>query len=160
MKRLILLLFIFPLINFGQDNLSLDDILTIDSKEAFLKVVIENGYSEGNTNKEKIYYGKGFKSDKSQATDWAEYTVSFGEFYFEQSDLAYVRKHSKKIACYYDLLVTEIKDKCEHQKIMVHDSKKNGEVNFSTYKCANSKFNGTIGFAQVEGNGIIQEFPK
>ena len=160
MKRIILLLLIFPLINFSQDNLSLDDILTIDSKEAFLKVVIENGYSEGNTNKEKIYYGKGFKNDKSQATDWAEYTNNIGEFYFEQSDLAYVRKHSKKISCYYDLLVSEIKDRCEHQKIMVHESKKNGEVNFSTYKCSNSKFNGTIGFAQVEGNGIIQEFPQ
>ena len=160
MKRLILFLFIFPLIIFSQENLSLNDILTIDSKESFLKVVIENGYSEGNTNKEKIYYGKGFKNDKLQATDWAEYTIGIGEFYFEQSDLSFVRKHGKKGACYYDILVTDIKNSCEHQKVMVHDSKKNGEVNFSTYRCSNSKFNGLIGFAQVDGNGIIQEFPK
>ena len=160
MKRLILFLFIFPLIIFSQENLSLNDILTIDSKESFLKVVIENGYSEGNTNKEKIYYGKGFKNDKSQATDWAEYTIGIGEFYFEQSDLSFVRKHGKKGACYYDILVADIKNSCEHQKVMVHDSKKNGEVNFSTYRCSNSKFNGLIGFAQVDGNGIIQEFPK
>tara|TARA_B100001287_G_scaffold72449_1_gene60096 strand:+ start:6989 stop:7471 length:483 start_codon:yes stop_codon:yes gene_type:complete len=160
MKNFFYLILLCPIFLFGQQTLSLGDILTIDSKEAFLKVAIENGYSEGNTNKEKIYYGKGFKGDKSQATDWAEYTLDVGEFYFEQSDLSYVRKHSKKIACYYDMLVSEIKDKCEYQKIMIHDSKKNGEVNFSTYKCANSKFKGNIGFAQVDGNGIIQEFPQ
>ena len=160
MKRFILLLFIIPIINQAQEKLSLNDILTIDSKETFLKVVIENGYSEGNTNSDKIYYGKGFKNNKIQATDWAEYTIVKGEFYFEQSDLAYVRKHGKKDGCYYDILVTDIKNTCDHQKVMMHDSKKNGEVNFSTYKCSNSKFNGLIGFAQVDGNGIIQEFPK
>lgn len=160
MKRLLILLLVCPLIIFGQGKLSLNDILTIDSKDAFLKVVIENGYSEGNTTNDKIYYGKGFINDKLQATDWAEYTINKGEFYFEQSDLSFVRKHTKKVGCYYDLLVDEIKNTCEHQKVMMHESKKNGQVNFSTYKCSSSKFNGSIGFAQVDGNGIIQEFPN
>lgn len=160
MKKALLILILCPLFVFSQETLSLNDILTINSKDAFLKVVIENGYSEGNTTSDKIYYGKGFKSDKTQATDWAEYTLNKGEFYFEQSDLAFVRKHGKDGACYFDLIVAEIKNTCEHLNVMMHDSKKNGKVNFSTYKCNDAKYKGSIGFAQIDGNGVIQEFPN
>jgi hypothetical protein len=43
---------------------------------------------------------------------------------------------------------------------MIHESTKNGEVIFSTYKCEAAKFNGKIGFAMVKNNGVIQEFPE
>ena len=97
MKKILFLLF-FPFSVFAQEQLSLDNILTISDKNSFLKEVIENGYSEGNSTKDKIYYGKGFKKEKTQATDWAEYTLASGEFYFEQSNLAFVRKNGN---CYY-----------------------------------------------------------
>ena len=96
MKKILFLLF-FPFSVFAQEQLSLDNILTISDKNSFLKEVIENGYSEGNSTKDKIYYGKGFKKEKTQATDWAEYTLASGEFYFEQSNLAFVRKNGN---CY------------------------------------------------------------
>ena len=60
MKKILFLLF-FPFSVFAQEQLSLDNILTISDKNSFLKEVIENGYSEGNSTKDKIYYGKGFK---------------------------------------------------------------------------------------------------
>jgi hypothetical protein len=140
----------------GQESLSLNDILTINSKNAFLKVVIENGYSEGNSSSNKIYYGKGLSKDKTKATDWAEFSIDTGEFYFEQNDLAFTRKNNN---CYYDLIVAEIKKQCEYAKIATH-SAKTGEVKFTTYDCPGSKYSGMLGFAQDHGNGIVQEFPK
>jgi len=160
MKKILYILCFSPCLFYGQEQLSLDDILTIDSKNNFLKVVIESGYSEGNTTSEKTYYGKGFKEEKSQATDWAEYTSEKEEFYFEQSDLSFVRKHGKDGVCYYDAIIADIKKQCEFLKIMNHDSKKNGDINFATYSCPGAKFKGPIGYAQVEGNGVIQEFSK
>tara|TARA_Y100000589_G_scaffold332355_1_gene392340 strand:+ start:2167 stop:2649 length:483 start_codon:yes stop_codon:yes gene_type:complete len=160
MKKYIFLFFLVPFFIKGQETLSLKNILNIHDKDSFLKEVIENGYSEGNSTKDKIYYGKGMSKDKTLATDWAEYTLSNGEFYFEQGDLVNARKKEKNGTCYYDAIVSDIIEQCLQVKIMVHESKKNGKVNFSTYSCNDSKFNGYIGFAQIDGNGVVQEFPK
>ena len=156
MKKLLFLLFVCPVLVFGQESLSLNDILTINSKDAFLKVVIENGYSQGNSSGDKIYYGKGLSKDKAKATDWAEYTMSNGEFYFEQSNLSFVEKNGN---CYYNLIVADIKKNCEFTSISKHSGKA-GDVDFATYNCPGAKFKGSIGFAQVHGNGVVQEFPE
>jgi hypothetical protein len=95
-----------------------------------------------------------------EATDWAEFTTLSGEFYFEQSNLEYSRKRAKVKLCYYDQIVSEIKSTCEYNKIMKHSSSKNGSVNFTTYKCPGAKYKGYLGFAQIDGNGVIQLFPK
>lgn len=160
MKKLITLLFLVPTFLFAQGNLAFSDIIKIKNQDLFLRTVIENGYSEGNSTSEKIYYGKGLSKDKMEATDWAEYTILNGEFYFEQSNLQYVRKRSKDKSCYYDQIVSEIKNTCEYYKIMKHSSSKNGSINFTTYKCAGAKFKGYLGFAQIDGNGVVQLFPK
>ena len=156
MKNILFILFVCPLVALGQEALSLNDILTINSKDAFLKVVIENGYSEGNSTATKIYYAKGLSKDKTKATDWAEFSIDNGEFYFEQSSLSYARKNDN---CYYDQIVSEIKKQCEYAKIATHSSN-TGEVKFTTYTCPGAKYSGMLGFAQDHGNGIIQEFPK
>jgi hypothetical protein len=95
-----------------------------------------------------------------EATDWAEFTTLSGEFYFEQSNLQHFRKRSKQKSCYYDQIVSEIKNTCEYYKIMKHSSTKNGSVNFTTYKCDGAKYKGYLGFAQIDGNGVVQLFPK
>jgi hypothetical protein len=125
-----------------------------------LNIVKEKKYLEGNSTTDKIYFGKGLSKDKTQATDWAEYTLNKNEFYFEQSDVVFVRKHKKKITCYYDIIVSDIKKSCKQLENMMHESTRNGEVNFSTYKCEAAKFKGNIGFAMVKNNGVIQEFPE
>jgi hypothetical protein len=43
---------------------------------------------------------------------------------------------------------------------MKHSSTKNGSVNFTTYKCDGAKYKGYLGFAQIDGNGVVQLFPK
>ena len=141
MKKILFLLF-FPISIFAQEQLSLDNILTISDKNSFLKEVIENGYSEGNSTKDKIYYGKGFKKEKTQATDWAEYTLSNGEFYFEQSNLAFVRKNGD---CYYDVIVSDVKSKCSFLEIKEHTGKSR-TVNFATYDCPAKKSQGRYRF--------------
>jgi hypothetical protein len=160
MKKVIALLFLIPTFIMAQEKLSFSNIIKINSQDLFLKTVIENDYSEGNSTSEKIYYGKGLSKNKMEATDWAEFTIPTGEFYFEQSNLQYARKRSKPKSCYYDQIVSEIKNTCEYYKIMRHSSTKNGSVNFTTYKCPGAKFKGYLGFAQIDGNGVVQLFPK
>ena len=156
MMKKVLFLILFPISIISQEQLSLENILTISDKNSFLKEVIENGYSEGNSTKDKIYYGKGFKKEKTQATDWAEYTLSNGEFYFEQSNLAFVRKNGN---CYYDVIVSDLKSKCSFLKIKEHKGKSR-TVNFATYDCPGKSYKGDIGFAQVNGNGVVLLFSK
>ena len=160
MKKILAILIFLPSFLMAQDKLTFSDIIKIKNQDIFLKTVIEKGYSEGNSTSEKIYYGKGLSKDKMEATDWAEFTTLNGEFYFEQSNLEYSRKRSKGKLCYYDQIVSEIKSTCEYNKIMKHSSSKNGSVNFTTYKCSGAKYKGYLGFAQVDGNGVIQLFPK
>ena len=160
MKKILAILILLPSFLMAQDKLTYSDIIKIKNQDIFLKTVIEKGYSEGNTTSEKIYYGKGLSKDKMEATDWAEFTTLSGEFYFEQSNLEYSRKRAKGKLCYYDQIVSEIKSTCEYNKIMKHSSSKNGSVNFTTYKCSGAKYKGYLGFAQVDGNGVIQLFPK
>jgi len=160
MKKILAILIFLPSFLMAQDKLTFSDIIKIKNQDIFLKTVIEKGYSEGNSTSEKIYYGKGLSKDKMEATDWAEFTTLNGEFYFEQSNLEYSRKRSKGKLCYYDQIVSEIKSTCEYNKIMKHSSSKNGSVNFTTYKCPGAKYKGYLGFAQVDGNGVIQLFPK
>ena len=156
MKKLFFVL-LFPVSFFAQEKLTLDNILTISDKNSFLKEVIENGYSEGNSTKDKIYYGKGFKKEKTEATDWAEYTLSNGEFYFEQSNLSYVRKNED---CYYDVIVADIKSKCKYLGIKEHKGKNQKQNKFTTYDCPGKSYKGEIGFAQVDGNGVVLLFSK
>ena len=56
--------------------------------------------------------------------------------------------------------ILKIKNTCEYNKVMKHSSSKNGSVNFTTYKCPGAKYKGYLGFDQVDGNGVIQLFPK
>ena len=156
MKKLFFVL-LFPVSFFAQEKLTLDNILTISDKNSFLKEVIENGYSEGNSTKDKIYYGTGFKKEKTEATDWAEYTLSNGEFYFEQSNLSFVRKNGD---CYYYVIVADIKAKCDFLGIKEHKGKTKKVNNFTTYDCPGKSYKGEIGFAQVDGNGIVLLFSK
>ena len=116
MKNILFILFISPLLAIGQEALSLNDILTINNKDAFLKVVIENGYSEGNSTPLKIYYAKGLSKDKTKATDWAEFSIDNGEFYFEQSNLSYARKNGN---CYYDQIVSDIKSNVNMLRLLL-----------------------------------------
>jgi hypothetical protein len=160
MKNIFIFLFLTPSIFVAQDQLTFNDLLKIKNQDVFLKTVIEKGYSEGNSTGEKSYYGIGFSKDKTEATDWAKFTNLTSEFYFEQSNLEYARKFSKGKNCYYDQIVIEIKNTCEYNKILKHSSSQNGSVNFSTYKCPGAKYKGYLGFAQVDGNGVIQLFPK
>ena len=70
--------------------------------------------------KTRFTMGKDSKKEKTQATDWAEYTLSNGEFYFEQSNLAFVRKNGD---CYYDVIVSDVKSKCSFLEIKEHTGK-------------------------------------
>ena len=98
-----------------------------------------------------------FIKEKTEATDWAEYTLSNGEFYFEQSNLSYVRKNGD---CYYDVIVADIKSKCKFLGIKEHKGKNKKPNNFTTYDCPEKSYKGEIGFAQVDGNGVVLLFSK
>ena len=64
MKKILAILILLPSFLMAQDKLTYSDIIKIKNQDIFLKTVIEKGYSEGNSNSEKIYYGKGLSKDK------------------------------------------------------------------------------------------------
>ena len=64
MKKLILLLFI-PLVSFGQ---TYDDIMSIDSKDQFIRVMIENGFEMIESNETEVIYALNPTSDGSSSS--------------------------------------------------------------------------------------------
>ena len=56
MKKLFTILFLIPIVLSAQNQLTLSDILTINDKDSFLKIVKEKSYSEGNLKSDKIYF--------------------------------------------------------------------------------------------------------
>ena len=145
MKKLLLLLLSIPLMSFGQE-ITYDELMTINSEDTFKRVVIENSF-EFSKGENFIIYGYKLETDKEGddiATKWASYDKTFGNFLFQFikdglfSDLEFNR------------IVSDIKSKCEYFEI-------NGE--YVTYNCADASFEGQIGFKTADGSGFVISFP-
>ena len=54
----------------------------------------------------------------------------------------------------YDLIVKDIKEKCNYYKIINYNG-----IDYVSYSCSESSYKGKIGFVVSEGSGIIRHFP-
>jgi hypothetical protein len=54
----------------------------------------------------------------------------------------------------YDLIVKEIKEKCNYYKIVNYKG-----TDYVTYSCSESSYKGKIGFVVEEDWGVIRHFP-
>ena len=141
MKKLLLLLLFIPLMSIGQE-ITFDELMSINSLDTFKRVVIENSYelSDGDN-----YITYGYELDTNEkgvevSTKWASYDKEFGNFLFQ------FIKDGLWVELEYNRIVSDIKSKCEYFEI-------NDE--FVIYNCDDSTFEGQIGFKTYEGFGYV-----
>tara|TARA_B100001250_G_scaffold228846_1_gene196441 strand:+ start:204 stop:665 length:462 start_codon:yes stop_codon:yes gene_type:complete len=135
MKQLLLILFFFPLLIYSQANLSFYDIKQINSKQMFLKVVLENGFQKSSDDWRLSYgYNLTKKDEGNTATTWASfYTSKEFRFDFYKANLESVR--------IYERIVQKIQTSCEFKKVRQEDS-----YDAIYYSCPGSKYIGWIGY--------------
>ena len=109
MKKILFLLF-FPISIFAQEQLTLDNILTISDKNSFQRRLLKTDILKEILQRQDLLW-KRIQKKKTQATDWAEYTFQM-ESFFEQATLC-----KKNGDCYYDVIVSDVKSKCSFLKL-------------------------------------------
>lgn len=157
--RYIIILFIFPVVTFGQ--ISFADVMSIKTIDSFKKVVIENGY-EFSTEDASVTYGYALSKDTisgDKALHWASYGISDDySFYFV---FAFGIKSNKFFESDYVsdspyfIIVEDIKKKCLYNGIVDHKGN-----DYVTYSCSQSSYKGKIGFMIKEKTGVIRQFPN
>ena len=140
MKKLILLLFI-PLVSFSQ---TYDDIMSIDSKDQFVRVMIENGFEMIESNGTELVYALDPNSD-GRSSSFANYLiVANGDSILFQ----YTIKNNK--ANQYDKIYRVAKSNCEYDEI-IDSIVERSKAQMVKYKCGSKR----IAFQKEDGKGYI-----
>ena len=153
MKKLILLLFI-PLVSFSQ---TFDDLMGIDSKEKFIRTMVENGYERiEDSGKQLIYAFNPSYDDEGEATSTAfvnhlEFdvggtvflTFQVRNFFGETGDDNQYDKifAIAKARCEYDQLTSNIYD--ENDEMVQYKCEWDDDVRTRERRIAFSKKDGT-----------------
>ena len=145
MKNLFFALLFVPIMSFGQE-ITFDELMSINSIDTFKRVVIENSFEYSS---EDNYIRYGYKLDTNKkgedvASKWASFDKEFGNFLFQ------FIKDGLFTDLEFNRIVSDIKSKCEYFEI-------NGE--YVTYNCDDSTFEGQIGFKTSDGSGFVVMFP-
>ena len=164
-KKLLLLLLFIPLVSMGQ---SYKDVMSISSVDMFKKVSIENGYEFDNSDDEWVTYGFNITRDSiegNRSSKWLYYNPKDNRFSlrFSRTDLATslagallgVQSEVDNSKNPYDLISEDIKEKCKYYKIINYKGD-----DYVPYSCSESSYKGKIGFAIIDGSGIIRHFPN
>tara|TARA_B100001173_G_C15746598_1_gene445061 strand:- start:190 stop:678 length:489 start_codon:yes stop_codon:yes gene_type:complete len=161
MKKLILLLLFIPLVSFGQ---TYEDLMSINSVDMFKKVAIENTYefqdfNQNRTDKNWIDYVYVLEKDSDNYIKWAMYHKKENRFIFKfsRTDIvsSFFGSEPDNSENPYDLITKSIKEKCAYIKIVTLN-----EIDFVTYSCVDSSFNGNVGFTVHNSEGWIRHFPS
>ena len=172
MKNILYILFV--LLTIGMANgqtceLSLDDLLTIDSQESFERVLIENKFQNLNSkeeikrqieemsNKDTLLLAYGFDG-------WTKYSssqsviIAFGYFpkksetnLDDNFDWFLAISNPKDEYSVYSMIFSEVKEKCTFDKVSHSDD--GGSAAF--YNCPNASFKGEIGFSIEDDSGYV-----
>jgi len=141
MKKLILLLFI-PLVSFGQ---TYDDIMSIDSKEQFVRVMIENGFEMIQSDEEELVYALEPNADLQSR--------AFANYYISPNGIGilfqYTTKNNNRNQ--YDKIYKDVKSKCEYYGIIDSIVLKS-EAQMVKYWCDDFQ---ALSFQKEDGNGYI-----
>tara|TARA_B110000879_G_C10830879_1_gene377840 strand:+ start:132 stop:617 length:486 start_codon:yes stop_codon:yes gene_type:complete len=158
MKNLILVLLFIPLFAFAQavSSITYKDVMSIDSKDTFLKIMVENKYSTTNTSE----YSFALNPDEyGSSTSFAQYFLN-NRFYFEfvRTGTMYTGTPQEKEIIMenpYDTIFEIIKRKCKYVAV-----KKVDNLNYACYECKKAKFDGLIALTTSGKKGIITAFAK
>ncbi len=154
MKNFLILLLFVPVISFSQ--ISYKDVMSIDSKDTFLKIMVENKYSTTSTSE----YSFALNPDEyGSSTSFAQYFLN-NRFYFE-----FVRTGTRYTGTPqeieiimenpYDTIFEIIKRKCKYVAV-----KKVDNLNYACYECKKAKYDGLIALTTSGKKGIITAFAR
>ena len=145
MKKIILILLFTPLISFGQ-IIEYKDILKIDSKETFMKLMYELEFSTYND--DPNYFGYDISKDEDGtkvSSRWARWLDDSNTFTFQ-----IVRQRNSNIIDDYALIKRKVENRCTFVTMKIFNNN-----NYACYQCSNSKFDGYIALGMTSGGGKI-----
>ena len=155
MKKTLFLLLFIPILSYSQ--ITYDEVMSIDSTDSFIRVMIENGYEkiDDRSNDSLSVYGINLTTD-SMSSSFCFYGVYSQKYILSFNRTSFLTKmgiedHDNP----YDLIVKDIKEKCDYHKI-INDM----DTDFVSYFCKDSKYDGMIGFTIRDGWGYIRNFPN
>jgi hypothetical protein len=151
-RKLLLLLLFIPLVSFGQ-NISFKDLMSIDSKNTFIKLMVENSFAAIDSEVGGVSYAlTPEKGDKGQDISAAFAWFTYNQFIFQFSRTGTRPNWEGIISNPYDELFSKVKRRCKFVKI-----KAVGKDNYACYDCRQAKYEGLIGFSAGNRNGIISQ---
>ena len=163
MKNLILLLLFIPLFAFTQysddstSTITFNDIMSIDSKDAFLRQMFKHKYST--TDKGQFRYSLN-PSEDGLSTSFASYYPSENTFWFEftRTGTLYTGTPREKAVIMqnvYDKVLNKVDRRCKFVRMETV-----GNSTYALYDCKKAKFDKYIGFTISNSSGIITTFIK
>ena len=160
MKKLTLLLLLVPILSFGQ--ISYKDIMKLDSKDAYQKLMIDKKMSI--TEKTDNYFQYALtprdKDGKTVSTLFGEYYDDAGLFSFSFIRTGYEYnpytgdkiQENIVVSNSFDPIQKKVERKCRFIKIV-----NIGEIDFACYLCNDAKFRGYLGLGFKGNQGIVQQ---
>ena len=156
MKKLILLLLFIPLISFSQ--VTYKDVMSIGTKNTFLKVMLDNKYSQMESDSAELVFGL-IPSEDGKSTSFAYYYPDNRfEFQFTRTGTMYTGTPQEKVVVMdnpYDTIYDIINRKCKLISIREIEGK-----NYACYDCNKAKFDGLIGLTTFGKSGFITAFSE
>ena len=155
MKIVFILLFI-PLISFSQ--VTYKDVMSISTKNTFLKVMLDNKYSQMESDSAELVFGL-IPSENDTSSSFAYY-YSDNRFMFQfvRTGTMYTGTPQEKVVVMdnpYYAIYNKISEKCKLVSIREVDKK-----NYACYDCKKAKFDGLIGLTTSGQSGFITAFAE
>ena len=145
MKKLIILL-LLPLFSFSQ---SYDDIMSIDSKDQFIRVMVENGFEMISSDEKRLVYALDPTSDGSSSSFANYFTLDNGDMVmFQYTTTDFFGNNNK--GNQYDKIYKVAKSKCEYNQL-VEPPMEGSEAKMVQYKCGSKR----MAFMKEDGKGHI-----
>ncbi|MDX5585672.1 MAG: energy transducer TonB [Aureibaculum sp.] len=150
-------------------NITLDDILAINSQESFERVLIENNFQALNSDEDWKKYIRniskkdtlvlGYEFEGTIKNSYFPELIVAAGYFFNESEidsgdgylLKFAIKKPRDEDSFYNLIFSEVKRKCTFDK--VHHTDDGEGVAF--YNCSNARVKNKIGFSLVDGGGLI-----
>ena len=153
MKKLLFFLLV-PLISLSQ--VTYKDIMSISTKNTFLKAMLDNKYSQMESDSSKLVFGL-IPTEDGKSTSFAYYYPNNRfEFQFTRTGIINKGKPNEEVVVRdnsYDTIYDIISEKCKLVSIREVDKK-----NYACYDCNKAKFDGLIGFTTSGQSGMVTSF--
>ena len=155
MKQLLTLLLLLPLFSFSQ---TYDELMSIDSKEKFVRTMVEIGYERISNEGGMIVYAY------SPTEDDGEVKSTIWVYHFEQEDggVVFLRIQVKNLFGLeaennsYDKLFDVAKERCEYETLIENVLDESDEM--VNYGCDWEGTGRMIAFSKTDGEGNVAYF--